>query len=442
MSPAARETFPFDAVLFDLDGTLLATDRFWIPAARIGARRAFEELGLARELPSAEGWMSLVGLPLAQGFDTLFADLAPAARALVMKRCVEEEHFALESGSAALMPGVPAVLAELQELGVRMGIASNCSQAYLDSAMQKVDLHRYIAEGRCLDSRGVRDKADMIEDLLLTFGTRSAVMVGDRAGDRDAAWANGLPHVHLANGFAPRGEEVRCEARIDDFGELLPRLRGRTRWIEAALARLGLAGTGGGPRSLGITGRSGAGKSLFARDLVRALRARGRETVLVALDDFLRPDRPARSGMEAWPGDSPLELPGRVFRLDVLTAGLLEPHARGLDVSLDLELEDGAPRSLRVPGQATLVLEGLYLLHPRLRALLERVAYLDVPEELCLRRVAARELPLGGAQELERTRRRYLPAQARFDELCPPASRADLVLDALNPLGPPRDAPR
>jgi hypothetical protein len=52
------------------------------------------------------------------------------------------------------------------------------------------------------------------------------------------------------------------------------------------------------------------------------------------------------------------------------------------------------------------------------------------------RRVAARELPLGGSEELERTRRHYLPAQARFEEACPPAERADLVVDAANPLGP------
>ena len=31
----------------------------------MGARRAFAELGIERELPSAEEWMFLVGLPLA-----------------------------------------------------------------------------------------------------------------------------------------------------------------------------------------------------------------------------------------------------------------------------------------------------------------------------------------------------------------------------------------
>ena len=48
-------SIPYDAVLFDLDGTLVATDRFWPQAARAGALLAFEELGLER-LWRVRGW--------------------------------------------------------------------------------------------------------------------------------------------------------------------------------------------------------------------------------------------------------------------------------------------------------------------------------------------------------------------------------------------------
>lgn len=410
-----RTEFPFDVVLFDLDGTLLATDRFWIPAARVGARRAFEELGLSREIPSAEQWMSMVGLPLSEGFDQVFPDLSPEQRALIQARCVEEEHFALESGAAALLPGVRDVLEELSRRGVPMGIASNCSQSYLDAAMSKVELRNYISEGRCLESRGIHNKAEMIEDLLLTFGTRSAVMVGDRAGDRNAAHANGLPHVHLENGFAPRGETVVCEAQIGDFLELIPRLEGRIRWVDEVLGALGIGGTSGGPRSLGITGRSGSGKTLFARDLARHLETLGRKVKRVALSDYaLVAGAPELAPEER----SALELPGERFRLDALVSEVLEPHLSG-------------------PGDELLILEGPYLLHPRLRSLLDRVLFLDVSEDLLLRRLAARELPLGRASFFARLRAHELPAQARFDQACAPQERADLVVNGDNPLGPP-----
>lgn len=255
--------FPFEAVLFDLDGTLVATDRFWPDAARAGAIQAFSELGLSRELPSQAEWMDLVGKPLEEGFDLLFEDLEPAARSQVLARCVEVEHALLAEGRAGYLPGVVASLEALRAEGVRTGIASNCSQDYLTAMMDGLGLTEWIEEGRCLESRGITDKADMIEDLLLTFGTRRAVFVGDRSGDRDAAWANGLPHVHLARGYAAAGEEVEAEGLIEGMDALLPRLRRRSTWVQELVAAH--APSSGG--WLGLTGGPGSGKTLLAGEL-------------------------------------------------------------------------------------------------------------------------------------------------------------------------------
>ena len=406
--------FPFDAVLFDLDGTLLATDRFWIPAARVGARRAFAELGLTREIPSAEEWMSMVGLPLSEGFDAVFPDLTQEQRTLVQDRCVEEEHFALESGAAALLPGVAEVLEELQRRGVPMGIASNCSQRYLDSAMAKPDIGQFINEGRCLDSSGIHNKAEMIEDLLLTFGTRSAVMVGDRQGDRNAAHANGLPHVHLENGFAPAGERVECEARIVDFMELIPRLEGREHWIDGVLHELGVGGGSGGPACIGVTGRTCSGTTYFARDAARVLRARGRAVRVVSMSEFALASDASISAATI-SEQAALTIPASFYDLERVVRDVLE---------LGREPEE------------FLILEGPFLLHPRLRTLLDRVLYLDVPEDLLLRRAAARELPVGRSSAFAIMRSLRWPAEAQFDEACSPGERSDLMLDASNCLGP------
>ena len=89
-----------------------------------------------------------------------------------------------------------------------------------------------------------------------------------------------------------------------------------------------------------------------------------------------------------------------------------------------------AARNLRVLGAE------VFLAHPRLRPHLTRLIHLDAPSELCLRRVRARELPLGGTAEVDRTRDHFLPAQERFEAAYPPPETADLVLDATNPLGP------
>lgn len=402
--------FLFDAVVFDLDGTLVATDRFWVDAARVGARRAFAELGIDRPLPTAAEWMSLVGLPLAQGFARLFPDLDAASRARVMAACEEEEHAALRAGGAALLPGVAETLDALRHRSVRIGIASNCGRDYLASMMNGLGLARWVEEARCLDSAGTPTKTDMVADLLSRFETRSAVMVGDRLGDRDAAWSNGLPHVHLARGFAPAGEDVEAEAVIECMVELVPRLERRTAWIEGALDRL-VPDRARPPRTIGVTGPPGSGKSYFARDAARLL---GGRTEIAALEDHLRPGAEQDLGSTAFVAAArPLDLVVQEFDLAALDA-----------------------RIAAAPPGATVIVHGAFLAHPALRPKLDRLVHLEIDEALCLRRLAGRDARTHGAESLLRLRRHLLPASRAFDAAVPPREHADLVLDAGNPLGP------
>ena len=435
--------FLFDAVVFDLDGTLVATDRFWVDAARVGARRAFTELGIEHPMPTAEQWMSLVGHPIAEGFARLFADLAPAQRALVRRRCEEEEHQALKSGQAVLLPGVADMLTALKERGAKLGIASNCGQDYLDAMMNGLGLSRWIDEARCLDSPGVTSKASMVGDLMEAFGTRAAVMVGDRLGDRNAAWENGIPHVHYARGFAQPGEDVPCEATIEEMGELVPRLERRGLWIRATLEALGFLGPDGGgpasgsagtsPTTLGITGHAGAGKTLFARDCARILASAGHAAAVVALEAFQKPGitNADLSSTAFWAVDRPLDHLERGYDLETLVLGVIAPHRKGRAVSVE---NDG--RSVAVPANSVLVLQGDFLLHPKLRPAIDRVVHLEVSESQSLRRVAGRDARRRGPESLLAVRRHWLPTQRAFDEAVRPADSADLVLDAENALGP------
>ena len=372
--------FPFDCVVFDLDGTLVATDRFWVRAARAGARRAFSELGLERELPGADEWLGMVGLPLDQGFERVFADLDETSRRLVQNRCVEEEEAALVAGGALLMPGADEVLRSLKALRVRVGIASNCAGSYLQHMLSALNLCEYVRESRCLDSPGVHSKADMIADILAVYGTRSAVMVGDRAGDAEATRDNGIPHVHLADGLAPEGEGVDCEATIAVLADLLPRLWGRSEWIEGALSELGVLGGDEKVRSLGIAGPPAAGKSLFARDAALLARARGRTVQVVSRDGSGRLAAPEGADLMIFDG-----------WLDGAEPGVLEP---------------------------------------------DRTLYLACDDPTLLRRMArmpGRGRDPGPKAELAAWRERELQAGSRAW-----SRRADLVLDGSNPLGPGR----
>ena len=431
-----RAPFPFDAVIFDLDGTLVATDRFWVDAARSGARRAFQELGIERAMPEAAEWMSMVGLPLAAGFELVFPELTAEQRGVVLRRCVEQEEEALRAGRAALLPGVRETLDALSARGVRMGIASNCGRGYLDSMLHELGLARWIRDARCLDSPRIRNKAGMVRDLLETFGTRSAVMVGDRSTDRDAAWENGLPHVHYSRGFAREDEAVEAEAVIEDMGALAQLLERRGAALDDVLARAGAIGPGASSvRALAVTGRSGAGKSLFARDLAARARHHGRAASMVPFDLFVKRDRPEldleRTAFV--PAEHALDHVRSAFELDALVELVLAPHARGERIEFEV---DGTP--VRVAPGDLLIVEGLFLLHPVLRPHFDRAVHLAVDDDVLLRRVAGRDGWTRGPESVLLVRRHSLPVQRAFEEQRPPERHADVVLrndDALLSFG-------
>ena len=388
--------FAFDAVLFDMDGTLVATDRYWPQAAQEGATRAFEELGLDTPVPSQAQWMSLVGGELSSGVARLLPELDEAAREHVLRRCIEAEHAYLARGRAGFLPGVESTLAQLHAAGVRLGIASNCSARYLDQLMGDLNLGRWIEEARCLDSPRVRNKADMIEDLLAVFDTRSAVMVGDRAGDRDAAWANALPHVHLVDGYAMAGEDVAAQATLDSMDEMAELLSGRARDLSSLLGELVPAS--GKPLTLGVSGDLASGKTLLARDLARLGQG---DVEVVELESVRR--QPNRAGID------PLD---EAYDLEALHHRLAQP----------------ASTPLRI-------LEGPMLLDPRLRDLCQAHLYLEVPASISLERVQGRDARHSPVA-LEFATEVLLPWQRQWNAAHSPGELAQRTLVGHNPLRP------
>lgn len=167
------------------------------------------------------------------------------------------------TGRAALLPGVASTLEGIRASGVRLGIASNCGEGYLEAALASLGLSRWVEEARCLASAGIRHKTDMIADLLAVFDTRSAVMVGDTRGDRDSAWANGIPHVDVGGARRRAIDPLAAEASIDGFDELVTVLAARHRALQAILERIP------SDQPIALEGMPLAGKTILARDLVR-----------------------------------------------------------------------------------------------------------------------------------------------------------------------------
>jgi len=218
----------FEAVLFDLDGTLVETAPDLAAALNHTLRGAgLAELALAEIRPMiGDGARALLrrGLaaedvePTPERFEALFAALIAHYDA----------HIADMSRP---FPGVVEALERLSAAGLKLGVCTNKPERLSCKLLAALGLARHFQAVVGGDSLAVR-KPDggHLAGTLARLGARPerAVMVGDAANDVKGARAAGLPVVLVSFGYtATPPAELGADVLIDRFAEL-----------PAALARL------------------------------------------------------------------------------------------------------------------------------------------------------------------------------------------------------------
>ena len=194
-------------VIFDVDGTLQDSLRWWAGVARAGVAALAQRLAIPIPTPGDELACSVVGKPDPEIWICLLPEALAPHWALLRDCIIPLETEVLFGGEDYLFPGTRELLTGLRREGVKIALASNCRQQYFDAVLDGQGLRAYVDKPYCLDSEGVRDKSDMLGRALVEFGTRDAIMVGDRENDAIAAKKHGLPFV-LRTGYLSRDELV------------------------------------------------------------------------------------------------------------------------------------------------------------------------------------------------------------------------------------------
>ncbi len=205
-----------DAVLFDLDGTLVD------PAGGIsgGIAHALHEMGLP--VPCESVLAAMVGPKLS---DALL-DLTDAAAAQLPELIrIYRRWYALEGiAMGRVYPGVREVLEDLQDRGIALAVATQKPQALAGTVLRAHGLADFFsAVSGSADDETLRPsdpgyrsgKREIIASAAGALsGPRRPVMVVDRAQDVRGALANGLDCIGVKWGFALPGELETAGAAV------------------------------------------------------------------------------------------------------------------------------------------------------------------------------------------------------------------------------------
>jgi phosphoglycolate phosphatase len=222
---------PFDAIGFDLDGTLLDT---------------FRDLGAAVNHALVLGGFREVSVESSK-------DLIGGGAKIMLSRAVEaqggmpEDEFKrlykamlsfYEANNAVHTepyPGVREALADLTGRGVRMAVVTNKFEAFARNVLTALDLIGAFETVIGGDSMGKGDNGQFLAKphpapvlaARAATGSGRFVFIGDSTYDVCAAKAAGVPVIAAAYGYCDRSpHELGADAIIDSFDALIPTLAG------------------------------------------------------------------------------------------------------------------------------------------------------------------------------------------------------------------------
>ncbi|HEU5349090.1 MAG TPA: hypothetical protein VFU63_10815 [Ktedonobacterales bacterium] len=194
------------------------------------------------------------------------------------------------------------------------------------------------------------------------------------------------------------------------------------------------------PVRVAVDGIDAAGKTTLADELALALQSRGRPVIRASVDDFQRPRSERYQRGPTSPDGYYLD----AFDYPALKEALLLPlgpagsrtYRRAvLDLRTDHPLS--APEEV-APGDAVLILDGVFLLRAELDKLWDYRIFVELPFEAALQRARQRDTALFGSEEAVRERyaERYIPGQRIYFKAARPRERADAIVHNEHPQNP------
>ena len=223
---AAMSNFPFDIVLFDLDGTLVDSARDLCPAVN----HALAEIG--RSPVTEQTSRGLIG----GGTDMMLTRALEATGGMIddaeyrqLSRALLDFYWDNIAVNTVPFPGCIEALEELAALGCKLAVCTNKSERPAHELLDALGMNGYfpvVYGGDTLGRENAKPSPDMLHAAIADVGGGRAAMVGDTTFDIRAGKAAGVATIACAFGYCDEPvAELGADAIIAGFAELVPSLR-------------------------------------------------------------------------------------------------------------------------------------------------------------------------------------------------------------------------
>lgn len=213
------------AIIFDLDGTLLQTEKVGVPAYRETFIQLKEAGDFPGDIPGDEEIHSVFGLTHEQLWNKLLPDATSELKKKANRLMLEKEVALFHKGEGQVYPHVKETLSRLYEAGWPLFIASNGVGTYANTALETEGLIFLFKGIYTSGDYNTRDKTELVRLCKKEHGITGGYMVGDRSSDIKAGKENGLFTIGCRyEGFAKfgKGNELsEADVIIRSFGDLL-----------------------------------------------------------------------------------------------------------------------------------------------------------------------------------------------------------------------------